>query len=220
MLVNDKTRDPITAYPLCWPLGVARAKSRKRSDFSRKVRTADSSWVARRALTNSQATHYVMEELRRLGVPNVVISTNVELRLDGLPYSNRVAPKDPGVALYFDLEGEPMCLSCDKWDRVADNLRALSKWIEATRGQERWVGHAMMRASFTGFRALPAPGETSGIEPWSFLAIDREMEIEEIESEMRKALLYAHPDKPTGSREEWDKVQTAVRQVRAELGAI
>ena len=45
----------------------------------------------------------VMDELGRMGLgrDDVVISTNVETRLDGFPRSDRTEPADPGVAVYW-----------------------------------------------------------------------------------------------------------------------
>lgn len=47
------------------------------------------------------------EELGRLGARYPVVSSNVELRRDGLPLSGRPEPHDPGVAVYFQLAGRP-----------------------------------------------------------------------------------------------------------------
>ena len=81
-----------------------------------------------------------------LGAQRIVISTNAELRQDGFPYSNRRAPEDVGVAVYFTLEGRPYVLPCDKWERVADNLAAIAKHVEAKRGC-RVPGTAIPRAA-------------------------------------------------------------------------
>ena len=89
------------AFPLQWPAG------RPRSSYSQRSRFKVSGW---------DATKLVIAEIRRLGGRNAVISSNVELRNDGLPYANRKPPADKGVAVYFEYRQQPMCFACDKWD--------------------------------------------------------------------------------------------------------
>lgn len=142
-----------TAYPLSWPHGRPRTlpHQRTRSAFSRE---------SAHALTLEQARRQLEDELRRLGVHKFILSTNVQLRQDGYPYSGRKAPDDPGVAVYFTLLKRPTVLACDKWDRVPDNIRAIVKHIDALRGQERW-GVGSIEQAFAGYVALPAPGQAT-----------------------------------------------------------
>jgi hypothetical protein len=140
--------DP-NSYPLSWPIGRPRtpAHKRKRSAFSRENA---------HALTLEQARRQLEDEFHRLGVRSYILSTNVELRRDGHPYSNRRAPDDVGVAVYFDLNKRPTVLACDKWDRIPDNIRAIVKHIDALRGQDRW-GVGTIEQAFAGYAALPPP---------------------------------------------------------------
>ena len=131
----------VDAYPLAWPPGWNRTKWPERSRFHEH--------------SMAYATGFLMEELSRLGATQVVLSTNVELRRDGLPYSGRRKPEDTGVAVYFQWEGESQCMPCDKWSRVECNIWAIAKCIEALRGLERWGAKNMVKASFRGFAALP-----------------------------------------------------------------
>jgi hypothetical protein len=41
-----------------------------------------------------------MEELRRLGATNIVVSTNVPVKADGLLYADNKRLDDPGIAVY------------------------------------------------------------------------------------------------------------------------
>ena len=91
----------------------------------------------------------------RAWAANVVISSNLRLRLDGLPRSGQREPDDPGVAVYFEHMGDPRCIPCDRWDRVADNIAAVAAAVGALRGLDRWVNAYAVRAAFTGFAALP-----------------------------------------------------------------
>lgn len=89
-----------------------------------------------------------------------VISTNIELRIDGLPYSRQRPISDHGVAVYFTRNGRQMVFACDRWDKIEHNMRAITKTIEAMRGIERWGSSDLMERAFAGFEALPAP------DPW------------------------------------------------------
>ncbi|MFL6228071.1 MAG: J domain-containing protein, partial [Pyrinomonadaceae bacterium] len=134
------------AYPLSWPLGWPRHAVRIRSRFGK--------WNAPPSV--AQGAKKVLAELKRMGVDDhaVVISTNIELRLDGLPRSDRRAPTDPGAAVYFRLwNDQRKVLACDKYVTVGDNLYAIGLTIEATRGIERW-GSVTVEQAFAGYVAL------------------------------------------------------------------
>lgn len=160
--MSEQTK--VDAYPLSWPPGKPRtpAGKRERAKFGRSQEESRTDWqgkpykITRKAsLTIEQAQRRLSDELARLGAKSVVISSDLRLRLDGLPYSQQREPADPGVAVYFQLLGKPHCLSCDAWDRAADNLAAIAKHIDAMRGMERW-GVADIATLFAGFKALPA----------------------------------------------------------------
>jgi hypothetical protein len=74
-----------------------------------------------------------------------------------LSSAKRVA--DTGVAIYFIRKGKQMCIHCDRWDRVEDNIHAIAKTIEAMRGIERWGTGDMVDATFTGVLAISAPDD-------------------------------------------------------------
>jgi hypothetical protein len=169
-------------YPLDWPAGWPRTPARDRREalfghasdrvFERGDGTKYTSRTMVRGRTMTQALGALRAELGRLCghlADAAVISTNVEVRQDGLPYANRRPPEDPGVAVYFrrPVRGgaaQAQCIPCDRFDRVPDNLYAVAKCIEALRGLERWGGR-MLDAAFTGFKALPALG--TGRPSWS-----------------------------------------------------
>lgn len=132
-------------------------------------------------------------ELTRLRATKQVLSTNVQRRLDGVPYSNRAHPTDPGVAVYFELKGKPVSLACDKWNRVEDNVWAIAKHVEALRGQQRW-GVGSIEQAFSGYTALPAPGETSGISWWKVLGVAINAEPDQVKAAFRHLAKKHHPD--------------------------
>lgn len=187
------------AYPLQWPLGKPRTRNPERSRFS-----VPSSAVVRDAL---------ISELELLGAKDVVISTNVPLRKDGLFYGNHREPDDPGVAVYFKYKGRDKCFACDKWDKFTHNIRAIEKTINALRGINRWGSDDMVEAAFVGFDALPAPGQTA--DPYSILGVSPGDSMETITRAFREAIKKAHPD-AGGSQEESSRLNYAYSQIRGE----
>ena len=198
------------AYPLQWPIGKKRTLRPQRSAFKQ---------------TQEAAQQMLVAEVRRLGGRRLVLSTNIAIRGDGLPYSRqpRSAYDDPGVAVYFDLSrnGMPqqMVFACDRWDKIGDNIYAIAKTIEALRGIERWGSGDMVQAAFTGFEALPPP---AGERPWrevfaefGFPRIDR---VEGLEVAYRKASMSAHPDQG-GDHDKMADLNRARDTARRELAA-
>jgi hypothetical protein len=164
------------AFPLHWPEGWARTAHPKASRF-------DVSFVASR--------DGLLEQIRLLGARYPVISTNIELRRDGLPYANQPEPKDKGVAVYFEWKGTQRVFACDRWDKVKDNFRALEKTIEAMRGIERWGSSTMLERSFSAFVALPSNKDPH----WSeVLGVSRSATPDEINTAYRRKAKDAHSD--------------------------
>jgi hypothetical protein len=189
----------VSAFPLAWPMGWKRSTYRQQAAFGQQ---SSRGW--KEALPVAKARQRLSDELDRLGASYVTLSTNVELRLDGQPRSNQAAPADPGAAVYFRLSGKDIALACDKWDRVADNIAALAKHIEAMRGMDRWgVGTAAQ--AFAGYEALPAP------DPWwQVLGLSGpNVTRSDIVVAYRKASQAAHPDRPGGSHDRMAAVNAA-----------
>lgn len=187
------------AYPLHWPEGWPRTERPERSRFE---------------TTDDAARKELVWELERLGARYIVLSTNVELRQDGWPYANRRPPEDVGVAVYFQRNGKQMTFACDRWDRVRDNMRAITKTIDAMRGIERWGASDMMERAFSAFEALPAPGQAVTLSCWDILNVEPGATRDEIKSAWRKRMKAAHPDHG-GTREEYEQVQSAYEQALA-----
>lgn len=143
------------AYPLQWPDGWPRTPAHKRID-GEKFKRGD--WKGGYKKPTTYETRVELaNELQRLGAKGVILSTNIELRLDGLPYSNRRAPDDPGIAVYFTLSGEAMVMAQDQYRRVPDNIRSLTLAIAGMRQMQRHGGGTMLKRAFAGFAALPPP---------------------------------------------------------------
>jgi hypothetical protein len=193
-----------TSYPLSWPDGWARTKYREQSRFTRAYQ-----YTARNH-SMSEARTFLADELRRLGATKEILSTNVELRLDGTPYSNRAQPTDPGAAVYFQFQHKPIVLACDKWLRVEDNVWALAKHIESLRGQERW-GVGRLEQAFRGYMALPGIGQTSGINWWQTLGVPVNAS-EELVRDAYKMLVKKHHPDLGGDPELFRRLQEAMDQ--------
>src|ERR1700734_463471 len=98
--------EPIQAFPLQWPPGWPRTESwrRRRAKFLN----------AKRELSVMDGIQRVLEQLAFFKVKrdDLVISTNIPVRLDGLPRSDRTA-SDPGVAVYWRKAKETRCMAID-----------------------------------------------------------------------------------------------------------
>src|SRR5262245_22672005 len=109
--------DAPTAFPLTWPHGRPRFHGvRHRAAFRVRKSVPGYTFTRAESLTVAEALARLLAELERLGVARLVISTNVPVRNDGLPYSTAREPQDPGVAVYFTRSRKPYVLACDRWD--------------------------------------------------------------------------------------------------------
>jgi hypothetical protein len=186
--MNDDDNSEPQAYPLQWPIGRPRARHRTAAAFRKGGRRLEVADGVRR----------VLAELRRFGARSVAISTNIRPTLAGS--LNRETPTngDPGVAVYFRLGDQPHCVSCDRWDRVADNLAAVAADVEAQRGRLRW-GCVDVLAAFAGQKLLPAAERRTPW--WEILGFhDPPGSKAEIDSAERRALLISHPDRNPGDQ--------------------
>lgn len=178
------------AYPLDWPEGWPRTPAGKRQP-ARFGTTKRSHYGTRQPLTVAEAIERLLIQVNLLRARNLVVSSDMPLRQDGLPRSDRRAPDDPGTAIYFTLNGKPHCLPCDRWDRLADNIAAVAAHIDAVRAQERY-GVADIARAFAGFVALPPASEAR--HWWEVLGIERQCTRSEIVRAWRDAARRHHPD--------------------------
>lgn len=198
------------AYPLQWPHWVKRTASRQNAAFHKKVDTGRG-WSQSKLLTVADARTRLQDELDRLGARSAVLSTNCELRLDGQPRSDS-NPADPGVAVYFLLKGKQMCMPCDKWGRVADNIAAIAGHIDAIRKIERY-GVQSVDEAFAGFVALPPPLQWRDI-----FQVPVDADLAAGEKAYRDLARRHHPDNG-GSTLKMAELNQARYAMRKELGA-
>jgi hypothetical protein len=200
-------------YPLAWPAGWARTPSLHRlpARFGQTIRRYSQDGQSSRRqsgpLSVSTATGRLQGELDRLGARDPILSTNVKLRLDGMPRSDQAEPSDPGAAVYFALKGKPRTLACDRWLRVADNIAAIAAHIEAIRAVDRY-GVGTLEQAFAGYAALPPAADC-----WAVLGIAPNAGLEEIEMAFRALARRAHPD-AGGSHDAMARLTAAREQAR------
>lgn len=220
----------MTKYPLAWPAGWKRTapSQRERARFSKGERqyasspNSDSrSWMRKRDLTIGDGTQRVLDALRILGVldGDAIISTNLQLRLDGLPRSGQSAPDDPGVCVYWERAGDhgQKCMAIDRYDRVADNLAAVAATLEAMRAIERHGGAQILDRAFTGFTALPAPGQTTARSWRDVLELNGDTSIEKARENYRRLAGLRHPDRG-GSHSAMAELNAAWAQAQEAAG--
>lgn len=203
-------------FPLSWPVGwkrtpsyqreVARFQTSSYRDEQRRGADGNLQTVrvsSKRGLTVADAIKRLSSEIDRLNATDALVSSNVELRLDGLPRSGQPEPSDPGAAVYFKLKGKPRCLACDKWTRVADNIAAIAQHIDALRRIERY-GVGTMEQAFAGYAALPA----SPTDWWIVLGVTPDATTAQIDDAFRKLARSSHPD-AGGSHNDMARINAA-----------
>lgn len=190
------------AYPLHWPAGGPRTKYPKRSQFK---------------TTLPQALDNVEGELRRFGndtgkkVEGLLISSNYSLTARN--------PTDGGVAVYFRWDNIDCCIAVDLYNKIEENLQAVSKVIEAERTKMRHGGLNIVRSSFRGYANLPPPKGPDGqlAPPWRhILGVTERGTLGEAESAYRMLSKKHHPD-VGGDAAKFNQITDAIRQAREEL---
>lgn len=192
-----------TRYPLAWPAGWIRTRTRRAAAFSTNPRRVSADGVTayrtRAALSVGQGLERLTGELRRLGAQRIVISSNLRTNLDGSITSKQAKQlTDPGVAVYFRLHDAPRVLACDRWTSAADNMAAIAAHIEAIRAQDRY-GVGTLDQAFAGYAALPPVGGTQGGDWRAELGLAhyaglRPLTLDDVERAYRDLVRARHPD--------------------------
>lgn len=194
----------IEAYPLYWPEGRPR-----RPNWNREEARFNASFARAR----DEVVRQVQLLVGRYTKSDLIVSTNIALRRDGLPLAGQRQPDDPGVAIYFTYRKKQVCFACDRWKKVEDNMHAIALTIDALRGINRWGTGDMVEAAFRGFEALPSPGNSTS---WRDV-FGADTTAANLDGRYRFARSAAHPDRG-GSAEKFDAVQKAYEQACRELG--
>ncbi|WP_210482699.1 J domain-containing protein [Microvirga antarctica] len=169
-----------TAYPLSWPPGFPRAQRRESGQF----RTTLSS-----ALGNVEKSLAAFGRDSGKPVSSIVLSSNVALGVQ--------RPADPGIAAWFVWDGIQVCIPVDRYATPEANLQAIHHVVEARRVELRHGTLALVRATFEGFKALPAPAG----EHWSdILAVKTTASASDIQAAYRRLASEHHPDRNGDAR--------------------
>lgn len=189
----------VQAYPLSWPQGFPRAKYRENGAFRSSYDSA---------LGNVQKSLRMFAADSGKKLEHAIMSSN--MTLTGL------SGGDPGVAVWFVWDGMQVCIPVDRYNSVASNLQAIHHIVEARRVELRHGTLALVRATFTGFTALPAP---VGKHWRDILALPSDMRPTgvDIESAYKRLALVRHPDKG-GSTEAMAELNTARETALREVG--
>jgi hypothetical protein len=156
-------------------------------------------------------------ELRLMGAQNVVISSNVPLRQDGLPLASQGGKRydDPGLAVYFTLNGKALSMARDGHNTPWENIHALILTIRAIRSIERHGGRMMMERAFAGSAAIAPPDWK---KPWREVFGVKPDWYGDINALFREKARNRHPD-AGGNDTLMAELNVAYQEAKRELGA-
>lgn len=195
------------AHPLQWPIDWKRTPSRTRAPYKVPMSTAHKDLV---------------RNLKLLGGRDIVLSSNIPLRSDGIPYMDDAAKyQDPGVAVYWTSgDGKNVqhrVIACDRWDLVHHNIRACGLAIEGMRAVQRSGASQVLDKMFLGLIALAADNKRSWRDVLGFAPGERP-DAETIDVRWRKLAVERHPDRG-GSNDGMVELNAAHREAHRETAA-
>jgi hypothetical protein len=155
-----------------------------------------------------------MDERRRLDATEVVVSSNVPVRADGLLYADNKRIDDPGIAAYFKFKKRRLVMARDGYVSVAGNLRSLGLAIAGMRQMDRHGGRCMLEKAFEGFLALAPPDYH---KPWREVFGIKADWTGDITSLYREKAKQRHSDHG-GSDVLMAELNVAYQEARQELG--
>lgn len=188
-------------YPVQWPIGWPRSRKQ----------------TATFKVDYEVAEHELARELELLGATSAYISTDQELRVDGRPRRDR-QPGSSAVAVYFVRKGQQLCIPCDKFYSVRDNLRAIGLTLQNIRQMERYGTSQTVEATLSGFAALPAEASPNGgPRAWyQVLQVSPDADPSVIRAAYRNLAAKYHPDNAdTGDEAKFHEVQRALREAKS-----
>jgi hypothetical protein len=166
-------------------------------------------------VTRSVAFGNVLDELGTWdGVTDVQLDSGAEhqKRNPNKPYAN-ASFDDPGVVVRFTKDGEQMAAACDRWDNPRDNAQDLYHYLHETRMQEQ-RGTVTAESEYQKLR-LPSGDEPIEQSPpaHAVLGVEPDASESRVREAYRERMKDVHPDRPDGSREEYDRVQEAKEEL-------
>jgi len=189
----------IPAFPLTWPKMFPRTQRYIEGQFKTSLAGA---------LANVEKSIAAFSRDSGKKIEHLVISSNVTLGAQ--------RPADPGVAVWFTWDGLQVCIPVDRYAKVEANLQAIHHVIEARRTELRHGGLSIVRATFTGFKALPAP---DGKDWMKVLELpDGKINLNDARAQYRRLASTKHPDKPGGSDLAMAQLNQAWEEAQRVLG--
>ena len=194
----------IDSFPLYWPDGWSRTEPHRRRSTKYQV-------------TFGKAREELLRDLALLGArrDDVVISSNLPTRRDGLPLAGQGEPQDPGIAVYWAVrrgsEANQRVIACDRWRLVRENLRAIGLAVAALRQLERTGASEIMDRAFQGFAALPAP--QAPLPMWAIALgfVTTLVSVDAINARYKEMAVKLHPD-TGGTHEEMVRLNKAYNE--------
>ncbi|QOG20421.1 J domain-containing protein [Bradyrhizobium sp. SEMIA] len=201
----DRSLPQAQAYPLQWPSGFPRWKhGRGPGSFKTNFETA---------LRNVKKSLELFAKDSGKKIEDPVLSSNIDF--NPLTINTGTRPADPGVAVWFSWDGLQVCIPVDRYDTPAANLQAIHHIIEARRVELRHGTLALVRATFSGFQALPAP---QGKHWRDILQVGGNATRAVIEANYKRLAQEFHPDREGGSIEKMSELNAARDAAIAEVG--
>ncbi len=192
---------PIPPFPLAWPEAFPRTKTREKGTFRTTLNAA---------ISNVTDSLELFARDSKKALTDLVISSNVTLGV--------MKPADPGVSVWFTWDGLQVCIPVDRYQSVEANLQAIHHIVEARRVELRHGTLALVRASFAGFMALPAPAGARK-RPWRDVLDIHFGSVgpSDIEAAFRKLAKSRHPD-TGGSTDAMTELNRARDEALKEIG--
>ncbi len=216
----ENYEDAIVPGKLLWPLSKTRTPEHKREEarFGRQRDAGVGNWKSRDRLTVHQAIRRLAPEISRFDGTDMRVSSDIATRKsDGMPISSAREPEDPGVAVYFRLNGKPKVLACDRFKRLADNIAAVAAHIDKIRAIDRY-GVLELDEVMPDYKALPAT--VTPAPSWqSVLGVGRGASLEQVTAAYKAKIRAVHPDRndAPNAEEQFALVRGAYKQAKAEL---
>ncbi|MEH7904055.1 J domain-containing protein [Rhizobium laguerreae] len=190
-----------TAYPLTWPHNIPRTKNKAASKFKTGLPAA---------LKNVRSSLQLFATDSGKKVEGITISSNVTLGVD--------RPDDPGVAVWFTWDGMSVCIAVDRYPKVEDNVQAIYHIIDGRRTELRHGGLHIVKATFTGLLALPAPDKKHWREILGIRTEDGPPSADFIKLVYQRLAKDAHPDRG-GSQDAMAELNRARDEALQEIGS-
>lgn len=198
--MNDTPR---LEYPLLWAIGRPRAEQRE---------------PVRSKVPLARATDDLLYELQLLNATAMIISCNVEPLKQFPGYAEHYeTPIDPGVAVYFTLDGVSYLFACDDFDAVQGNMRAIGQLLREKRMLSQLHPCASIEREFAGYKTATVPMEASPRRKpwWKVLYVAPDAPLIVVEAAYKSLARTVHSDvTPKGNDAAMAELNRAIEEAR------